>query len=475
MYSTQRKDFKGENMSSERLFAKPRPAIPVRALHFDLKGVPPSQHRFIDLLKVAKLARYNALIVEWEDTFPWTIDEGFRCETPYTPQFVRKLVATAKGMGIEVIPLVQCLGHMETPLSLSPYKHLREVAQRSDVLNPLAQGARELVEKMVDDVLALQPKPRWFHLGGDEAWSFGTHPETKAYIKKHGKGALYLHHVEPILDKLNARGIRPILWHDMMREWEGEALQKLSKKADLCVWGYQGHPYKIHKLVNKEILDLFKKNGITMWGGTAYKGADGHDVDLPDIAKRQENALGWAEVAIEYKMAGVIATAWSRYSTHEVQCEPIDGALDSLLNVGVILHDGQPPRGGIEACVAALDKINEKKRFGKCRDALKKLAELRRKNATQAIALREAITMARIDPRRRSSGGLIRRITELRNLVSMLEAASRDVEHSLKGLIEPVWIQRYLAERVKPLRDEQTQLEPHVKILDPDGYIMSKS
>lgn len=462
-------------MSAGKLFAETKPVAPVRALHFDLKGVPPTQRRFLELLRVARLAGYNAALVEWEDTFPWTVNEGFRCETAYTPQFVRKLVATAKSMGIEIIPLVQCLGHMETPLSLPAFRHLREVAQRSDVMNPLAEGARTLVEAMVDNVLALQPKPKWFHLGGDEAWSFGTHPETKAYIKKHGKGALYLHHVEPILDKLNAKGIRPILWHDMMREWDDESLRKLSKKADLCVWGYQGHPYKMGKLVSREILERFKKNGITMWGGAAYKGADGHDIDLPNLAKREENALGWAEAAADFKMTGVIATAWSRYSTHEVQCEPIDGALDSLVNVGVILHDGKPPRGGIEACVKALDAIGEGKRFAKCRDSLKQLADLRRRNITQAIALRQAVTMSRIDPRRRVSGGLIRRITELRNLIAMLDAAAREVEKALKGAIEPVWIQRYLAERVKPLRDEQSQLEPHVKILDPDGYIMSKS
>ncbi|MBA4388742.1 MAG: hypothetical protein C0404_12225, partial [Verrucomicrobia bacterium] len=266
-------------MGSRKLFAKSKPVIPVRALHLDLKGVPPTPGRLVELLRIARLARYNAILVEWEDSFPWTVDERFRSETAYTPSQLKKFFGAAKKLGIEVIPLVQCLGHMETPLSIGHYKSLREIPYRSDVMNPLAKGARELVEKMVDDVLAISPKPKWFHLGGDEAWSFGTHPDTKAYIAKHGKGALYLHHVEPILDKLNARGIRPILWHDMMREWDGAALEKLAKKADLCVWGYQGHPFSWHKHVNKEMVENFRKHGITMWGGTAHKGADGHNVD----------------------------------------------------------------------------------------------------------------------------------------------------------------------------------------------------
>ena len=68
------------------------------------------------------------------------------------------------------------------------YRRLREVPHRADVLNPLAAGAGDLVRKMVDDVLSLCGPLRHFHLGGDEAWSFGTHPDTKAYIQRHGRG-----------------------------------------------------------------------------------------------------------------------------------------------------------------------------------------------------------------------------------------------------------------------------------------------
>src|SRR5690606_39634017 len=71
---------------------------------------------------------------------------------------------------LELIPLVQCLGHMETPLSLPDYKHLRELPHDSYVLNPLAAGARELVQKMVDDVVTRSEERRvgkewseWWH------------------------------------------------------------------------------------------------------------------------------------------------------------------------------------------------------------------------------------------------------------------------------------------------------------------------
>ncbi len=42
-------------------------------------------------------------------------------------------------------------------------------------------------------------------------------------------------HVGPILDRLNARGIRPILWHDMMVDWDDDALRALAPRCDLMV------------------------------------------------------------------------------------------------------------------------------------------------------------------------------------------------------------------------------------------------
>ena len=84
-----------------------------------------------------------------------------------------------------------------------------------------------------------------------------------------------------------------------------------------------------------------------MWGAGAYKGADGHSGDLPDPTRRQENALAWAELTTRFNFDGLIATAWSRYSTHMVQNEPIDAALDTLVLLGVIFHDGAPRRVGL--------------------------------------------------------------------------------------------------------------------------------
>ena len=455
--------------ASRKLYESDKPVIKRRCVHLDLKGAPPMPERLIKLLKVFVAARYNMVLVEWEDSFPWTVDKRFRSETAYSPAIIKRFVKTAEDLGMEIIPLIQCLGHMETPLRLPEYAGLREVCYDNSTLNPLATGARELVEKMMDDVLTLMPNVKRFHLGGDEAWTFGTHPDTKKYITKHGKGALYLHHVEPLLDKLIKRKIRPMLWHDMMSEWDSSALRQLGRKADLVVWGYNGHPYAMKKLCNKEMIERFAKHNISLWGATIYKTGP-MDSDLPDIPQSETNALGWAEVAVRHGFVGVIATAWSRYYTNSCQKQPIDGALDSAFNVGVILHDGKPPEGGIEACRRELERIDEGHTFGRVREALVKLSAAREIGWADIKNLRTLIATVTQDSRRLPCLTMVRHIEYTRRNIKNAESASNDLRKALKGLMDPVWVERYIGERLEPLREELASLEPRVRKLSPDAY-----
>ena len=444
-------------------------AVPIRALHLDLKGVPPSAARLPALLDLIAAARYNALLVEWEDMFPWTVDPRFRSVTAYTPRQVRAFHAAAAVRGLEIIPLVQCLGHMEMPLALDDYRHLREVPYRCDGLNPLAPGARELVERMIDDVLALTPGIRYLHLGGDEARTLGGNPATAAYIRRHGKAQLYLQHVEPLLDRLAARDIRPILWSDMMHDWHADGLRHIGAKADLCPWGYNGHPDEWQHHSATRHIRRFHQNGIALWGATAYKGSEGPDADLVNLDVHTRNALAWVEVSRRFRMTGLIATAWSRYQTHLVQTQPIDACLDSLVNVGLILHEGKAPEAS--SIRRILVRRGEWGRLQACQAAMAKMTEIRTYAWASVRELRQQVVLETAEPRRRGAGIAMSNLIDLRR---HLEVGGREARtllwQAFRGLIPAYWIDRYLGERLDPLLEELACLEPRVRMLEPDAY-----
>jgi hexosaminidase len=420
------------------------PVIPIRGVHLDLKGLPPTRPRLLELLALFAAARFNCLLVEWEDAFPWTCDARFRSETAYTLDDVDAFHHRARELGLAVIPLVQSLGHMETPLRIDDYAPLRELPDRIDGLNPLAPRARELVQRMVDDVIERSGPITHFHLGGDEAFTFGQHPDTRQYIAEHGRASLYLHHVRPILESLNARGIRPILWHDMMREWDERSLARLAELADVMVWAYQDGP-------DEAMMERFQRAGVVVWGASAYKGADSRgDAELPNVARRTANALAWAGVATRQRLAGVIATGWSRYQTTRVQCEPIDGALDSLIRTAGAFHDGHDI--GALAAERSLASIGELESFRACHGALARLSEARR-SAWEFVRLYgEQVSLER-DPKRRGSGVTEELVRLAREQVSAADIAAVAVRAAMSERVPRVWIESFLAERLDPLKN----------------------
>lgn len=441
-------------------------------VHLDLKGLPPgpfdSRHgqdsnasadvtppdsgRLLELPAIFAACGYNAILVEWEDAFPWTVDTRFRSQTCYSPRTVRAFVEQAGRFGLEIIPLVQCLGHMETILRLDDYAHLREQADRVDCLNPLADGACELVDALIEDVLELMPDVQHFHLGGDEAWAFATHPDTKAYAEQYGKDQLYLSHVQPLLDKLCSRGIRPLLWHDMMIDWNESLLRTLSDKADLVVWGYAGHPDHVDNFYGTRYVERFHKIGVPMWVAGAYKGADGQSRDRHILERRLENARAWMDLDARFGFRGVIATAWSRYSTHRVQNEPIDGNLDALVLVGQVLSGNTTATSHEKAVKDVLAPLGEYDRFVRCRDVLEQLQTHRDNMWLRLQETYENIAVAHVDPCRRDNALLQQQVSLCRESLAQLEQTAEQFTRVFAGLVPDAWIREYVYVRLEPVR-----------------------
>ena len=82
-------------MALNDLFRADRPVVDIRGVHLDLKGTPPTPDRLMELLALLAELRYNALLVEWEDTFPWQVNPKLRNETAYSREEVDAFHAQA--------------------------------------------------------------------------------------------------------------------------------------------------------------------------------------------------------------------------------------------------------------------------------------------------------------------------------------------------------------------------------------------
>lgn len=144
-----------------------------------------------------------------------------------------------------------------------------------------------------------------------------------------------------------------------------------------------------------------------------------------------------------------------------LQCNPIDSSLDSLVNMAVILHDGQPPAGGEEACMNALASAGEKERFEACRDVMERLAGLRRQGWEKVQHARQVAVLGNMDSRRTSARNPklgMHALVSLKEIVSKCDKLADEARRCFAELVDAAWTDEYLATRIEPLRDELEQI-----------------
>jgi len=351
------------------MFDRKKPVVGIRGIHLDLKGLPPTEKRLYEILDIMALAGINAVLVEWEDTYPWSCPE-LRNRTAYSVRGVNKFLDAAERLSIEVIPLVQCFGHLETVLSKRRFSGLREDSSNMSELCPSREGSRKLVKSLIDDILKThRGRIKHFHLGGDEAFIMGSCPACKKAVEKEGKAALYMKQVLPLLDYLRGNNIQPVLWFDMMLDWRFNEMKKLAGKTDLMAWAY--NPV-LRETVGKAVRKC-SRAGINVWGASAFKGADGVLGNIPDMEKRRDNILSWLDVYREENLKGIVATGWSRFNSFMSPCESLEVSLHSLVVSARAMWDGKLPGSYKEESMAFLNRGKLKRlageRFEMCLEA----------------------------------------------------------------------------------------------------------
>jgi len=431
------------------MFASATPAVTLRGIHLDLKGLPPTPRRLLELLDVVAEARLNCVLVEWEDTYPWRRYPELRSPSAYSRAVVRTFLAGAAERSIRVIPLVQSFGHLENVLSRKRFVRLRERPDNVQELCPCHPRSAAVIRELIADVLEThEGHITHFHLGGDEVYEMGVCPRCRPIAEREGRAALYLRHMVPLLDDLKDKGLRPIIWDDMMRPWPLKALRKLAVKTDLMCWNYALDPFQ-H--VKPETLSRFARAGITLWGASAFKGGDGPVTDLCRREIRVGNMLAWTRAARRFGLAGVVATGWSRASTFRVACAGLESSLDTLVLAGAAMWDGGLPKNYEAAARAFLNKGKKRtiagEPFARCRRASERLAEWRAyfQDFLERTGAWAQFTSEpdRFDPRTARQF-----VAEWRHCVKEGQRRGREWIRAHRGLVPARELQNYVASRL---------------------------
>ena len=188
-------------------------------------------------LKMLADLGYDTIIWEVENNIQWeTCPE---CVSPdaFSKAEFKEILAYCRGLGLEPIPLLQTLGHCEYVLQHDKYKPLAEVPDRIDQYCPRHPEIVPFLEKWIGEYLEVFGDVRYFHLGADEAYTLGECPRCRAYVAEHSLSSLFIDHINAVARPLVAKGIRPIIWGDMLLN-HPEALDSLSRNVVVYDWLY---------------------------------------------------------------------------------------------------------------------------------------------------------------------------------------------------------------------------------------------
>lgn len=331
-----------------------------RVVHLDFKGAPPSIHYLKELFPLISKAGGNALLIEYEDMFPyWGPVKNASALNAYKPQDIAELLSAAKENDLEVIPLVQTFGHMEHVLKLAEFSSLREMPPYPQSICPSKEASFTVVKTMLDQVMQLHPESTYLHIGCDEVYQLGVCSQCRAKLRdspqlQYPPRQLFVDHVKRVANYAKTTfKVQPIMWDDMLRSMGTKELEEsgLGKHGlvEPMVWVYVED---IDHFVEGATWTAYSATFSNMWVASAFKGAFGERLFMPNMLRHYRNHLSWRDIMAREsssssghgrpsRFRGLALTGWSRYDHFAVLCELLPVAVPSLiLNLATVSSNG---------------------------------------------------------------------------------------------------------------------------------------
>lgn len=245
----------------------------------------------------------NAIIMEWEATFPFDRHATLCNTCAFTKDEVKEFVSYCAGLGIDVIPLQNCIGHSEYILRHERYYGLREDNKDPSQVCPLKiEEAEPVFREIFAEVAALHPS-RYFHIGADETYLLGKCPECREFAEKYGKSRLFVDYVNVMCRIVLDMGKIPLMWADILLA-HPEAVADLPEEVILVNWNYGWDVNRFGDLQN------LYGSGATIWGASALR-SHPDNIYLTQWKKHFTNLATFVPFARKAGYKGMIQTSWS--------------------------------------------------------------------------------------------------------------------------------------------------------------------
>ncbi|CAA22078.3 beta-N-acetylhexosaminidase [Caenorhabditis elegans] len=336
-------------------------------VHFDMKGAPPKVAYFKQLLTTISGLGATGVLLEWEDMFPY--QGGLSRvvnKNAYTEEEVISVLEHAQQLQLEVIPLVQTLAHMEWILKTEEYSVLRE-----DERYPMVAciGNPESLDIILDSVNQLMRihsnfNTGYVHIGADEAFQVGICDADREILPvkyDNNKLRMIFDHLRMVSLNITEEypSTKVLMWYDELKSAPLELIKEynLDNLVIPVVWKYTAN------LDNDLPSEMWKNMSYSfkeVWGGSAFKGADGASRYWNRLKPYILNNKEWYLQNEKYKpqfttFDSIIITGWQRYDHFASLCELWPTSMVSLALNLIVLTKFHIDKESAEQVIQALN------------------------------------------------------------------------------------------------------------------------
>lgn len=281
------------------------------------------------MIKSLALMGFHSMMLYTEDTYEL---EGYPffgyMRGRFTKEELQGIDAYAKMFGIELIPCIQTLAHLNAAFRWWAFDEVRDL---NDILLCGEPKTYEFIEAMVK-TCAQNFTSRKINIGMDEAEMLGL----GKYLKRHGyqeRFQIILEHLKKVLAICDQYDMQPMMWSDMFFKLlsdntdyyadvpiSEEIQAMIPKNVKLIYWDYYSREKGIYDSMlhrHKKLSDQIAFAG-GAWRWTGFAPLLGHSIGASKLA---------LESCIEHGIQDVLVTCWGD-----------DGSETSTFAVGPVLQ-----------------------------------------------------------------------------------------------------------------------------------------
>ena len=279
---------------------------------------------------------YQELYLHLEDAIEYPSLPGVARKGAYTHRELGRLVEAATRVGINVVPIVNLLGHTQYLIKVPELRDLNELRapdgtplERGQIC-PLHPRTAEVAQKLLRDVAPFCTAGK-VHVGLDESFHLGKHPLSVAEIAQIGRAAHFAKYVGRLRELTRGQGLAMGMWADMLYFLPG-AIPLLPRDISAYEWYYYGFKRRprveLFNFAESDLGEKLRARGIGYWG-CPMNGAFRFE-PLPHFTDRLDNILSWWRRCRELKADGFLVTSWEPYRLAIELTTVVDAAAASL-------------------------------------------------------------------------------------------------------------------------------------------------